>query len=66
MLVNFISHLLDSRFSSVLESLGMYLGLYSMVLLMVTYVEVLYRAKVYNHSDMSNVDDRAFSIMIPL
>ena len=66
MSVNFISHLLDSGFDSVLESMGTYLGLDSLAVLLVNFMEMLYIVKVYKHSDMSNVDDRYFSIMIPL
>ena len=66
MLGNFISHLLDSRFESVLEYLGMYLGIDNLVVLLVTFMGVSYSAKVYKHSDMSTMDDRDFSIMIPL
>ena len=62
----FVSHLLDSRFYSVIKYLGTYLVMDSLVLLMVTYMGVSYSAKFYKHSDMSNVEDRAFSIMIPL
>ena len=61
---NFISHLLDSGFDSVLESLCMYLVMDSLELLMVAFMGVFYSAKVYTQSDMSNVDDKAFSIMI--
>ena len=46
---NFISHLLDSGFESVLESLGMYLGLDSLEVLLVTSMVVLYSAKVCKH-----------------
>ena len=66
MLVNFISYLLDSVFNSVLESLGMYLGLDILVVLLVKSMGVSYSTKVYNHSDMSNVDNIAFRIIIPL
>ena len=63
---NFTSHLLDYGFDSILESLVMYLGLDSLVVLMVTFMRISYSAKVYKHSDISNMDNRAFSIMIPL
>ena len=63
---NFISHLLDFGFNSVLKSLGIHLVLDSLSLLLVTSVGVSYREKVYNHSDLSNIDNRSFSIMIPL
>ena len=63
---NFISHLLGSGFDSVLKSLGMYLGMDILALLLVTFMGVLYSAKVYKHSDMSNVENKAFSIMILL
>ena len=63
---NFISYLLYSGLDSVLESLGKYLGLDSLLVLLVTSMGVLYSAKVYKHSDMSDVDNRAFSIMTPL
>ena len=42
------------------------MGLDILTVLLVTFVGVSYSSKVYKHSDMSNVDDRAFSIMIPL
>ena len=63
---NFVSHLLDSGFDSVLESLGTYLGLDNLAVLLVKFVGILYIAKVYKHSNMSKVDNRYFSIMIPL
>ena len=34
--------------------------------LLVTFMGVSYSAKVYKHSEMWNMDDRAFRIMIPL
>ena len=46
---NFISHLLDSGFEYILESLGMYLGLDSLEVLLVTSMVVLYSAKVCKH-----------------
>ena len=66
MSVNFISHLLDSIFDSVLEYLGTYLGLDILVVLLVTSMGVSYSAKVHNHSDVSNMDNKDFSIILPL
>ena len=66
MLENFISHLLDSVSDSVLEYLVVYLGLDSLEVLLMTFVGVSYSAKSYKQSYVSNVDNRAFSIMIHL
>ena len=44
--------------------MGMYLGLDSLTVLLATFMGVSYSAKVYKHSDMSNVGDRAFRIII--
>ena len=42
------------------------MGLDILTVLLVTFVGVSYSSKVYKHSDMSDVDNRAFSIMTPL
>ena len=63
---NFISHLLYSRFDSIIKSLGTYLVLDILEVLLLTFMGVLYSTKVYKHSYMSNVEDRVFSIMISL
>ena len=63
---NFISHLLDSGSDSLLESLGTYLVLDSLEVLLATFMGVSHSAKAHKHSDMSNVENTAFSIMIPL
>ena len=42
------------------------MGLDILTVLLVTFIGLLYSAKVYKHSDMSNVDKRVFSIVIPL
>ena len=65
MSINFISHLLDSRFNSVLKSMGAYLVLDSLVVLMVLFIGVSYSTKVYKYSDMSKMGDRSFIIMNP-
>ena len=48
MSVNFISHLLDSGFESILEYLGTYLGLDSLEALMLTLMGVSHSVKVYH------------------
>ena len=63
---NFISHLLDSGFDYVIKSLGTNLVLDSLLVLLVAFMGVLYSEKVYKHSNMSNVDNRAFIVIIPL
>ena len=63
---NFTSHLLDYGFDSVLKSLGTYLGLYILAVILTTFVGVLYSAKLYKPSYMSNVYDKAFIVVIPL
>ena len=55
MSVNFISHLLDSGFDSVLKSLGTYLVLDSLEVLLVTFMGVSNGTKLYKHSDLLNV-----------
>ena len=50
MSLNFISHLLDSGFESILEYLGTYLGLDSLEALMLTLMGVSHSVKVYKHS----------------
>ena len=57
---NFISHLLDYIFNSVIKFLDIYLGLDNLAVLLVTFMGVWYSSKVYN------IKNSAFSIMIPL
>ena len=44
----------------------MYLGLDSLAVLLATLMGVSYIAKLYKHSDMSNVNYRDFRTMIPI
>ena len=63
---NFISHLIDSGSDSLIESLGTYLVLDSLEVLLAEFMGLLYSEKVHKHPDMSNVENTAFSIIITL